>query len=144
MQPPVVDTSGWQRLLSIVKGIEGKVVRVGVHDGEISDIALIHEFGAPSAGIPERSFLRQTFQNKRDQINALRKNLLARVLTNQMTEHQALGLLGAFVAGAIKTTITSDGEFAPLAASTIRAKGSSRPLVDKGQLISSIAWQVVD
>ncbi|WP_252715295.1 hypothetical protein [Acinetobacter junii] len=37
-----------------------------------------------------------------------------------------------------------NGKFAPLKAKTIKRKGSSKPLIDTGQLRQSITYKVVD
>jgi hypothetical protein len=37
-----------------------------------------------------------------------------------------------------------NGKFAPLKAKTIKRKGSSKPLIDTGQLRQSITYRVVD
>lgn len=136
------DDAVWRKIYNLVQKANGASVRVGIPDGELADIGLIHEFGAPKANIPERSFVRQTFRNKRPQLIALQARIAALIMTGKITPEAAMGLLGAFMAGAIKATITSEGNFAPLAPSTIKAKGSSKPLVDHGDLVRSITWVV--
>ena len=46
---------------------DGLTAEVGVFDGKEKRayIALIHEYGAPAAGIPERSFMRSTLEENR-------------------------------------------------------------------------------
>jgi hypothetical protein len=66
------------------------------------------------------------------------------MLAGKIDERKAMGLLGAWASGAIKATISQSGDFAPLAPSTVKAKGSSRPLIDSGQLNQSITWVVED
>ena len=52
--------SGEMRSEVTSKGaLGGDAVEVGIFGGR-ADVAVHHEFGAPSAGIPERSFLRST------------------------------------------------------------------------------------
>jgi phage gpG-like protein len=101
----------------------------------------VHEFGSPERGIPERPFLRTTIQaNKGKYVQLNRKNLVA-VLNKTMTVEQALGQLGAVAAGDVQAQIASGG-FAPLKAATIKRKGSSKPLIDTGQLRQSITWEL--
>lgn len=47
--------------------VDGLTAEVGVFDGEEkrAQIAFWHEFGAPGAGIPERSFMRSTMEENR-------------------------------------------------------------------------------
>jgi hypothetical protein len=137
-----VDDRVWKKLYNTVRKVDGASVRVGVPDGELADIAAIHEYGAPKANIPQRSFVRQTFQRKRPELIALQARLAAGIMTGALDERRAMALLGMFMAGAIKATILSDGTFAPLKPSTIKAKGSSKPLVDTAQLSQSITWVV--
>ena len=56
---------------------------------------------------------------------------------------QALGQLGEMTKGDVQTEIRS-GDFAPLKPATIKRKGSSRPLIDTGQMVQSIAWELGD
>ena len=136
-------------------------VRVGVlvdapkreHDGAESsrssessgptlvEVAGWHEFGAPDANIPQRSFIRGTVDEKRADIERLEAVLLENVVTGKITEAQALDQLGAKVAGMIQTRI-SQGIQPALAQATIDRKKSSTPLIDTGQLRSSITWAV--
>lgn len=53
----LVDTG--EMLGQITSEVKDDVARIGVM-GSRADIAAIHEFGAPAAGIPERSFIRRT------------------------------------------------------------------------------------
>lgn len=134
-------------------------VRVGVladapkreHAGEVGtaapksvtliEVAGWHEFGAPDANIPQRSFIRGTVDEKRDEIARLEAVLLENVVTGKITEAQALDQLGAKVTGLIQTRM-SQGIPPALAQSTIDRKKSSVPLIDTGQLRSSITWEV--
>ena len=45
----------------------------------VLDIATIHEFGAPAAGIPQRSFVRATVDEHRADIARIQRALAARV-----------------------------------------------------------------
>jgi len=138
------NTRPWRELLARVRGLDRAHARVGVFEGEIARIATIHEYGAPEAGIVERSWLRETLRRKHAELVALQGKLTRLVIAGRLAPRAAASLLGTWAAGAIKARITSEGDFAPLAPSTIAAKGSSRPLVDTGQLVGSITYVVVD
>lgn len=131
-----------------IRALKGKVVKVGIlgdkaarDEGPLNNVALgaIHEFGAPEKNIPERSFLRSTANEHRDEYvkQLVPKNLFTRT---QDFDKQ-LALLGEKAASDIKRKI-KEGIPPPLQPATIKSKGSSKPLVDTGQLITSISYQV--
>lgn len=132
----------WREIFSVTREIDRVAVRAGLFgDTEIATIGRAHEYG--SEGIPQRSWMRQTFAIKRAELVALQAKLCTALLARKITPQRAMQLLGAWAAGAIKATITSDGSFAPLAPSTIARKRSAKPLIDTGQLVGSITFQVV-
>ncbi len=138
----------------------GLLVKVGilddapkdVHPGEkpssltLVEIAGIHEFGAPEQGIPQRSFIRATVDERRADVQRLSVVLAKDVLTGKRTAAQALDALGAKVSGWMQKRI-ADGIPPQLKAETLKRKTVNGavgdvPLVDTGQLKSSIAWVV--
>lgn len=145
-----VDDSKWKQIVAAIATLADARVTVGVlSDGTESDgtslleIAAIHEFGAPGAGIPERSFIRSTFRDRQREAATMAERLAKAIVLRGMPVKQALGLLGAWGAAEVKRTITSgDGVPPPLKPATIARKGSSRPLVDTGRLLASITWEV--
>lgn len=136
------DDRVWRKIHSLVRKAHGANVRAGIPDGELAEIGLIHEFGAPGANIPERSFIRQTFRNRRSEIIALQAKISAAIMAGKIDARRAMALLGAWLAGAIKATITSDGQFVPLASATVKAKGSSKALIDTAQMLNAITFEV--
>jgi hypothetical protein len=124
----------------VVVGILGKNAPRG--DGELDNVALglIHEFGL---GVPERSFLRRTFDRRKEQWTKLARRLIKLVAADKLEIGQALRLLGERMKADVKGTITAGaGIPPPLAPATVRAKGSARPLVDTGRLVGSIDYDV--
>lgn len=121
--------------------------------GEVSnvDLALIHEFGAPAANIPERSFVRSTFTKNKQEYSALLKKLAKGLFAgkSEQTAEQILGLVGTKMAADMKNTITEG--LSPANAPDVYARklakgtaaGLPKPLVDTGQLLDSITWDVV-
>ena len=110
----------------------------------VVELATIHEFGAPRAGIPQRSFLRDTADLKREAWLKTAERLVKLIARGKLTVERALGLLGEKASGDVKRRIKSGTGIPPeLQPATIRAKGSSRPLVDTGRLVNSISYQVV-
>lgn len=121
------------------------------HDGDTKDpitlveLAAIHEFGAPEAGIPERSFLRSTFIDKRAQLEEFVAKLTQAVYKGRVAPQQALGLLGEWASSQVRATIKSGPHIPPpLKPATVARKGSTRPLVDTSQLANSVTYLVRD
>ena len=104
--------------------VEGKDVKRGLTKVAV---AVWQEYG--TGIIPPRPFMHQCFDKRIDQIEKVSASLHAQYLNGQITEKQALSRLGEWYAGEIKEEILS-GDFTPNAASTIRKKGSSKPLID--------------
>ena len=115
------------------KGSAGKL--------SLLEVAIVHEFGAPAANIPQRSFIRATIDERAADIARLQRVVAQRVAMGEITEEQGLAQIGAKVAGWIKARI-ADGIAPPLAESTVRRKKSTKPLVDTGQLRSAITHAV--
>lgn len=121
--------------------------------GEVSnvDLAIIHEFGSPIAGIPERSFVRSAFTRNRQEYSATLKKLAAALIEGKgvQTAEKILGLVGAKMAADMKAAITKG--IAPPNAPAVYARklakgsanGTPKPLVDTGQLLNSITWVVI-
>lgn len=145
---------GLERLLAMAKQMERKpFVKVGVLSGDRPntkgrpltnvELATIHEFGAPAAGIPSRPFLRSTFDAKKDAWNSLMARLVTKVVAGHLNVVAALELVGQRAAGDVRNRITQGGNFVPNKPATVRRKGSSKPLIDKGLLLQSVSHQVV-
>ncbi|MCK5603146.1 hypothetical protein KAR91_14790 [Candidatus Pacearchaeota archaeon] len=125
--------------------VEVGIIDAGPHqkseDMTVATIGFVHEFGSTDGNILERSFLRSTITGDRKDILALNKKLLKSIINGSMKVPHALGLLGDFVADKVSQKIVKL-RTPPNKAATIRAKGSSNPLVDTGQLKNSITWEV--
>jgi phage gpG-like protein len=153
-----LDDRIWKELVKKVGRLKDAHVKVGVlasaggaamaGDGDITlvELAAIHEFGSPAAGIPERSFIRSTFR-RGDVVEAMNKLLTANaraIIGDKMSVSTALERLGAWGSAAVKGTIrerlTEGPEDQSNKPATIARKGSSTPLVDHGQLINSITY----
>jgi hypothetical protein len=152
------DTRVWDAIMKRVREAArtgGAHVRVGVlasqggggttEDGKITmvELAAIHEYGSPAAGIPQRSFIRRALAwNSGPWLPAFVSKLAKGVLVGKMSEERALEILGARAVAEVKKTITGSEIPPPLRPATIAAKGSSRPLVDSGRLLGSISYEV--
>lgn len=150
-----VDDAAWKAMLERLDGLEELRVRVGVlsskgggakhpsGDITILHLAAIHEFGSPAANIPERSFIRRTFWTSGVWLPAFQARLAKGIITGKLTAALALEILGQKCVGEVQKTIKGGEPIPPpLRPATIARKGSSRPLVDTGRLVQSIAYEV--
>jgi hypothetical protein len=156
MAAEIHDTDhGMARLIELAKflarerlGVKAGILsdEAGIEEGldaSILDIAIFNEFG--TVHIPERPFLRSTFDAKREVFYRLAFALMRKVTADKLDAVDMLALVGERMVAEIKNTITRGaGVPPPNAPSTIERKGSSRPLVDTGQLLNSITYEVVD
>lgn len=100
----------------------------------IGEIAARHEFGI---GVPERSFLRGYFHEN----SATVAEATLRLFRSRGANAATLEVLGAWIVGQIQTRI-SNRIPPPNAPETIARKGSDVPLIDTGQLRSSVTHKV--
>jgi phage gpG-like protein len=106
-----------------------------------AELGVIHEFGAPEKGIPERSFMRSTASEEAENFGKLSKSRVAEFLKGQKSAHDAFADVGAYLQGKIVEKIT-DGDFVTNKEETVKRKKSSKPLIDTGQLRASITYEV--
>ena len=88
-----------------------------------------------------RRFLRVAIQKNRLKYVRLNRINLVKMMHGQMGMEQALGQLGEMAKGDVQAEIKS-GDFTPLKEATIKRKGSSRPLIDTGQMVQSMQWEL--
>ena len=144
---------GYKAMRRVIKQIQRDkpYVKVGVQAdaGEHSEgtpmtlVASVHEFGAPSKNIPERSFIRSTMDEKRRFLRGLTQDEIFKIIRLKTHFRSSLDRIGLVISTLIKKKIT-DLRKPPLKPATIRRKGSSNPLVDTGQMRASIRHVVVE
>lgn len=151
---------GFRALMRRFADANVSAVTVGVHSDEgedaaegggdltVLDVVTFHEFGTKSEEgeeiIPERSFIRAGVDQNEKAIKSLLKNVTRAVISNRkrMSPRRALEIVGADITRKIQGRIR-DGIAPPLAAATLARKGGkTTPLIDTGQLIQSITFQV--
>ena len=121
-----------------VMGQEG----AGIYEGTgltVADVASFHEFGR---GVPERSFIRAYVDENRAKIEDRLRVMAKRVISGQLRSfEEGLELIGLRIQAEIQARIR--GGISPgLSDATIESKGSSTPLIDTGQLLSSITYEL--
>lgn len=152
---------GWADIRRNVKllGEMGGVCHVGVqgqqaaanhqHSGlTVAQIANVHEFGKVihqprmkrTIVIPARSFLRATVDEYQEAITRREVLLSQGVLYGKFELRAGLELFGMYVVGLIQQRM-ANGILPANRPSTIARKGSSKPLIDTGQLRNSVTWQ---
>lgn len=153
---------GWTKIRDRIVDLGGAstIVRVGVQGVEaaanhqhsrltVAQIADVQEFGRRIVQpkmrriiiIPARSFLRATIDQYREAI--ARREILAMqgVVYQGWPLSKGLGLLGLYIVGLIQQRIAN--RIAPANRPyTIAKKKSDVPLVDTGQLRSSVTWKI--
>ena len=109
----------------------------------MAQIGAIHEFGSKDGKIPQRSWLGAAVDSNSKAIQDFIEKLIVRILERKDVEKTALGKLGALVQKLAKARIRK-GIPPALAASTLKHKGPTKttPLIDTGQLINSISFEV--
>jgi hypothetical protein len=139
---------GYKRIRDLARGSGGKVA-VGVLEGPVREdsnltnaqLYSIHEHGAPQAGIPARPSLGPTIDEKKGEYAKLASRLGDMMLTGSMGEEQALALLGERAVADVHRTIQR-GVPPPNTTATIKAKGSSKQLIDTGAMNQAITYEV--
>jgi len=142
---------GWKAYLKELKKLEDNpFVKVGIQqdashpdDGEsLLVIASSNEFGTNNGHIPERSYMRSTFDEQKKATDAFILKGYDNIMKQKTTVERVLGQLGAFFKGQVQKKM-ADLTTPPNAESTIKAKGSSNPLINTGFLRQSIKEKVI-
>lgn len=136
---------GIDKVLENVIELGDKQVKVGIqagsgsHDGvDILDIAIYNHFG--TRDIPSRPFVSDCFDKNQGQISEAKKRIVYRVMEG-MPASTGLAQLGQWYQAVLKGHIRNGG-WVPNAPATIKRKGSSKPLIDTGQLVNSVRWKI--
>lgn len=123
----------------------GGFVRVGFLESAtypggtpVAMVAVMLDLGAPAAGIPPRPFFRNMIVDKSPEWGSAIGGLLT---ANNYDIEKVLSLAGEAIAGQLRQSIV-DTNSPPLAESTIRRKGHSKPLVDTGHMLQSVSYEV--
>lgn len=104
-------------------------------------IGAVQEFGSDDGHIPERSFLRVPLRQNADNIKKGFAALSRKVVKGEISAFQMLDQMGARAVGYCQEAIET-GISPANAPSTIRAKGSSTPLIHRGILRSKLTYIV--
>lgn len=110
---------------------------------KVEKVAVWMEYGADEFNVnyPARPFFRVGFDANIENLKKLYEKRVDLIIAGNGTA-EALGHeLGKYMVQKIKEVI-ENGEFAELAESTIKRKGSDKPLVDTKALLTSIRYRI--
>ena len=141
-----INTTAWRRIRGLVERLGSRQVQVGIFEGQIAKVATVHEFGAPGAGIPERSFMRSALEQGRARLEEIQRRVAGLVASGKMDENKALTVIGIWARDAMKRRINEQpSEWPALKPATVRRKGKrkNKMLINTGQLINSITFKLV-
>lgn len=147
-----------------INTIKGKKVIAGAMEGEHAWLAGIHEYGCritvspkmraylhhkglhlkkgtTTITIPERSFLRSSWDEHIDEVKSSASRALPDVIAGTMSSDQYCKMVGLQLASMIKD-YARDLSSPPNHPFTVSNKNSSNPLVDTGDMIESITYKV--
>lgn len=150
--------------ISSAKGLDGAKVNVGVLTGEHQWLAGIHEYGCtitvtpkmraylhhigvhlkPSTKqivIPERSFLRNGYDQNKDAVLRKADRILPDVLDGSMSEEEYLEIIGTQLRDSIKEYAV-DLSDPPKKDWPTRPAGFDNPLVQTGDMIDGIEFEI--
>lgn len=116
---------------------KGKNILATSENGQLKVMFILKK----SVVIPERSFMRSTFDEKKGDWNKFVQGMLNRVFSFEMSVDQMYEQLGARIQGDIQQKITSL-RTPPNAPLTVERKNSSNPLIDSGALRQRVTWVV--
>lgn len=129
--------------------LKKKEIKVGIHEGAgknaktgtlIVDYAIANEYGTNK--IPERSFMRSTYEEKEKQWNKALDRIVGGIVEGDVNNiEQKISFVAEQMVNDIKDKIDSNIP-PPLSEATIKRKGSSKTLIDTGIMKTSITYKV--
>lgn len=150
---------GWNAIMSKVHLLDGTKVKVGFPEGSqpvgyktlpsLLEVATKNEFGAViknksgSTKMPERSYLRSSFDEKIDKIMSSAKVVVKRATSPAGDVGTSLSLFGSQVVDLVKDKIEAGGSpYVANAKRTIAKKGFNRPLIESGDMKKSVQYKI--
>ena len=152
-----VKTDAGKNLEIALKGLEGKVAKVGWFEKSkypdppnlpVAYVATIHEFGWPAKNIPPRPFMRPTIAKQANEWRDIAAKGALAILNGKTTSDKVMEAIGLKAAGDIRKMISSIWS-PPLSPHTIAARLRKRsdkktlglldkPLIDTGLMFATL------
>lgn len=163
-----VKTDNFDKLLKIIKELNRKVIKIGIFgkdDSEVLMIATVNEFGCnidvtpkmrawlhwkglhlkkgtDQIVIPERPFIRGTYDNKKSEMDRFVTAQLDMLFHFELSIEQFFDKIGQYLAG-LTQEYAVDLRTPPNHPFTLaRKEPRTNPLVDSGEMINKITWKV--
>ncbi len=156
---------GYARLVKTVFGFQRPKVQVGILEREggeakrpgvgqreveagttVIQIAEMMEFGFYNIRgdfeVLPRSFVRAWADENEAQVRELMRRLMLSVVAGKRQKEDIMNILGLFCVAGMQARI-AEGIDPPNAPSTVARKGSSTPLINTGQLRSSLSFRLL-
>ncbi len=117
----------------------------GKHSKSGLDMALhvaVHELGSIKANVPARPFIAPSMKKNTVKYAKIMAKQAPKILLGRKTTAQVLDDVGGQAVDDIRDYIRT-ANFTPLSPVTIAAKGSDKPLIDTGEMMDAIDYEVV-
>lgn len=106
----------------------------------VAEVAARHELGI---GVDKRPWLSGWLTQNDTMIKLDIRKAIDLIAQGRLTPDQALKVLGVKWVASIQDYIRASENFKPNADSTIAKKGSSSPLIDTAQMLTSVSFEVI-
>lgn len=116
----------------------------GAHSGtdlSMYELGAVHEFGSPSRGIPARPFITPSITSNQEKYKKMLRAQAKQLIFRRVSLNTALSIVGEAAKSDIQKYMLS-ASFTPLKPETIKRKGSSKPLIDTGQMRNAITYEI--
>lgn len=144
--------TGWSSVVQTVSRLGSVHVRAGVvgekaeapnGGGRITngEAAIFNEFGTGDGHIPARAPVQRTFKREGGRVQAFLAEAARKAVLGAASPELALRDVGAWAESEIRRTI-AEGVPPPNAPTTIALKGSDHPLIDNGDLLDAVGYQI--
>jgi hypothetical protein len=156
-RPVVVDIDlGYDAILAEIEELQRSTLLVGIQEQaktqsqtkngrtqkaglSVAEYAAKNEFGTRE--IPQRSFMRTAFDENLALIEKAVAIQYGKVIDGDISLQAGLGIVGQVIVGLIQRKIRAI-TFPPNSPATIARKGSSKPLIDFGQMVKSVTYAI--
>jgi len=167
MSVTIRDTNHMDELSRTLRELGTNTIKVGISgddDSEMVMIGAVHEYGTEitvtpkmrawfaysgfplkqettTITIPERSFLRSTFDERADEITDKIKSLMPSVLEGEVDPNTFMDMIGLEFSGFVQKKI-KDLRDPANSEMTAERKNSDNPLIDTGRMVGAIRHKV--
>jgi hypothetical protein len=136
--------AGFEAGLDYYEQIEMDTLEMGGYNSgsnrapvDVLTVALYNEYG--TSNMPSRPFIRQTLEKNSDYIIRFIAAQVNDMYVRKKSVEEVVAAIGVLGVGLIQKEIISGG-FDANAPSTIKKKGSSKPLIDTGRMRQSVHY----